>query len=282
MLNPLVSIVIPCYNHQTYVAETIQSVIDQGYQNIELIIIDDGSKDGSVAVISSLEAQCLERFKRFEFRSRPNKGLSATLNEALSWCEGEFYSALASDDRIYPDKIERQVEILNNNKSIVAVFGGIELINEHNQSLGFIREKTKIFKFEDLMCSHTFLPAPTQLIRLKALREVGGYIDGMIIEDWYSYLKLLEFNESILYIDQVFSYYRSHGENTYSNPYQMALGRLQVLHEFRHQDLYEKAYIKANWDNVIQLTRKNFILSMKVFLSCIAHNFKLILKKILK
>ena len=101
---PLVSIVIPCYNHSQFVQETIQSIIDQDYENIELIIIDDGSKDNSVEVIQEMIPACEERFVRFEFRYRPNKGLCATLNEALEWCEGEYFSPLASDDIALPHK----------------------------------------------------------------------------------------------------------------------------------------------------------------------------------
>ena len=102
---PLVSVVIPCYNHESFVQDSIQSVIDQTYQNIELIIIDDGSKDGSVEKIKEMIPACQERFIRFEFRHRPNKGLSATLNEALEWCEGEFFSPLASDASFSASKI---------------------------------------------------------------------------------------------------------------------------------------------------------------------------------
>ncbi|EPK1752121.1 glycosyltransferase family 2 protein, partial [Acinetobacter baumannii] len=94
---PLVSIVIPCYNHVDYVQDCIQSIIDQTYQNIELIIIDDGSKDESVLKINEMLKKCENRFSRFEFRHRPNKGLSATLNEALEWCQGEYFATLASD-----------------------------------------------------------------------------------------------------------------------------------------------------------------------------------------
>ena len=90
---PLVSVVIPCYNHEQFVQDSIQSVIDQTYRNIELIIIDDGSKDGSVEKIQEMVDICEQRFTRFEFRSRPNKGLSSTLNEALEWCKGKYFSA---------------------------------------------------------------------------------------------------------------------------------------------------------------------------------------------
>ncbi|HCJ6574862.1 TPA: glycosyltransferase family 2 protein, partial [Acinetobacter baumannii] len=111
---PLVSIIIPCYNHANFVQDCIQSVIAQTYQNIELIIIDDGSKDETVEKIQKLVTQCTERFVKFEFRHRPNKGLSATLNEALEWCQGEYFSAIASDDMMLNDKIEIQIDFLKN------------------------------------------------------------------------------------------------------------------------------------------------------------------------
>ena len=87
--SPLVSVVIACYNHENFVQDCIKSVVAQTYDNIELIIIDDGSKDSSVEKISELIDVCQNRFSRFEFRHRSNKGLTATLNEALERRQGE-------------------------------------------------------------------------------------------------------------------------------------------------------------------------------------------------
>ena len=103
---PLISVVIPCYNHENFVQEAIQSVIDQDYKNIELLIIDDGSKDSSVEKIEELIPVCKQRFNRFEFKSRANKGISATLNEALAWANGDFFTICASDDSFHRNKIK--------------------------------------------------------------------------------------------------------------------------------------------------------------------------------
>lgn len=70
---PLVSVVIPCYSHGNFVQDCIQSVISQTYQNIELIIIDDGSKDNSISKIEEMIEKCEKRFVRFEFRHRQIK-----------------------------------------------------------------------------------------------------------------------------------------------------------------------------------------------------------------
>ena len=279
---PLVSVVIPCYNHEKFVQDSIQSVIDQTYQNIELIIIDDGSKDRSVETIQQMILACEQRFTRFEFRSRSNKGLSATLNEALAWCQGEYYSAIASDDMMFISKTEKQVEILSQEPNVVAVFGAVELIDNKNNKIGEIRQPDKNFEFNDLLYTDRFLPAPTQMIRMESLRETGGFIDGMIIEDWYIYLKLLESGNKIIYKDELYAYYRNHGENTFSNPYKMALGRLQVLNNFQQYTLFKKAYIKACWDNVLEMVQTDFKLSCLVLMSRIFHKLKLLYKKILK
>ena len=84
---PLVSVVVPCYNHEKYVKETIESIVNQTYKNIELIVIDDGSKDNSVKVIQELADKY-----GFTFIHRPNKGLSATLNEGIRLSKGKYFN----------------------------------------------------------------------------------------------------------------------------------------------------------------------------------------------
>ena len=85
---PLVSICIPSYNHEKYVAETIVSVILQDYQNIELIIIDDCSEDNSDVIINSFVDKCKARFLRFEYyKNTENKGISYNLNQAIKWSQ---------------------------------------------------------------------------------------------------------------------------------------------------------------------------------------------------
>lgn len=279
---PLVSVVIPCYNHENFVKDCIQSVIDQTYENIELIIIDDGSKDNSVEKIQEIVVDCEKRFVRFEFRHRANKGLSSTLNEALEWCSGDFISPIASDDLMLVGKTARQVELLQEYQGKTAIFGAVQLINNENIKIGEIRQSNKIFKFDDLIYTDNFLPAPTQMIRLDALKAIGGFVDGMIVEDWYIYLKLLETGGEIIYIDELFCSYRTHDGNTFSNPYKMSLGRLQVLNEFSHHKAYKKAFIKACWDNALETLKLDFKLSITIFAYRLFYKFKLVAKKIFR
>jgi len=104
--NPLVSIVVPSYNHARYLPATLESVFAQTYRNVELIVIDDGSSDGSHAVIESLLARC-------PFPStgiyRENRGAHATLNEAVQRSRGVYINPLNSDDAFEPARIEALV-----------------------------------------------------------------------------------------------------------------------------------------------------------------------------
>ena len=244
----LVSIIIPCYNHEIFVKDTIQSVIDQTYQNIELIIIDDGSIDKSTCKIQEMTHLCEQRFVRFEFRTRPNKGLSATLNEAVEWCKGEYFSAIASDDIMLDKKTAIQVNILNENQHITAVFGGAIIIDKNNNKIDTLLYENREYNFENIILHQHILPAPTQMIRMKVLEKIGGYKSYLIIEDWYMWLKLSQFG-NILYVKEIFSLYRQHDSNISNNVMKMRQGRLDVLDYFKDSEHYRQAINNVRWIN---------------------------------
>lgn len=236
---PLVSIVIPCYNHAQFVQETIQSVIDQDYENIELIIIDDGSRDNSVEVIKEMIPACETRFKRFEFRHRQNKGLCATLNEALEWCVGEFFSAIASDDIALKHKISFLVERIEMDAAH-AVFG---LLCEFSENKKFIKPQNQIIEhcFEDLIYQIHIPAAPTAMITTSILREVGGYNEDLMIEDWFMWLVLAKKGCKLISYPEVLALYRRHDGNMTNSLEKMHQGRLDILDLFKGEGCYNKA-----------------------------------------
>jgi alpha-1,3-rhamnosyltransferase len=242
MAKKLVSVIIPSYNHTDYIGDTIKSVIDQSYEYIELIIIDDGSIDDSVVVISSLAAYCSSRFIRFEFLQQKNKGLSFTLNRALSVCEGEYLICIGSDDKMTPDRVERQVKLLNESEEMcVGVFGSAHIINKESEIIGDLLLKSDTLKFDDIFLHRHNLPACTQMLKIKKVRYVGGFPVGYVIEDWYLWLSLT-FDGSYIKVNDSFNaYYRKHAKNTSSNVSLMHVERLKVLALFESKtapDLY--------------------------------------------
>lgn len=248
---PLVSIIIPCYNHERYVQDCIQSVIDQTYSNIELIIIDDGSKDNSVQLIEGLIKECQSRFTRFEFRSRPNKGLSATLNEALEWVQGKYVACIASDDMLMEDKTEIQVAYLESHPDTVAVFGNVELIDNDNKPVGSIKSQSGPRSFKSMMLEGTRISAPTQMIRTDAIRKTGGYKENLLIEDAYMWLKLSEIG-NLYVLNNTFALYRRHDSNLSSSFEKMQRGRLEFIKEFKYSQHYNSAVKRIKWFNAFE------------------------------
>lgn len=244
---PLVSVVIPCYNHENFVKDCIQSVIDQTYENIELIIIDDGSKDNSVEKIQEMISTCKERFFRFEFRHRPNKGLSATLNEALEWCQGVYYSAIASDDIIYAEKISIQVEYLEKDLKLLAVFGGVEIIDNNNTFIRSAIPSNKNLIFKNIFLSNYTIFACTQLIRLNAVKKLGNapYPSHIIMEDIYMWLKLSE-KGCLKNLPYIFAKYRVHDSNTMKKIELINQEKLNIINEFSYSKYYDRAIRIAN------------------------------------
>lgn len=236
--SPLVSIVIPCYNHAQFVQETIQSVIDQDYENIELIIIDDGSKDNSVEVIQEMIPACEERFVRFEFRHRPNKGLCATLNEALEWCEGEYFSPLASDDIALPHKTSFLIK-KHQQYDAAVVFGSARKFNIEKEGKDLLLNCEHTLK--DLMFIKNMPAAPASLMRTDIIRNVGGFLEGVALEDLYMWLKLTSNGEKLYSFPEVVVKYRDHEANTIKQFEFMHKQRLKVLELFSSVPYYKEA-----------------------------------------
>jgi alpha-1,3-rhamnosyltransferase len=238
--DPLVSVVIPCYNHARYVRECILSVIEQAYKNIELIVIDDGSKDTSVHVIEGMRDLCEARFTRFKFIPRENRGLCNTLNQALEWCEGEYYAALASDDVWLPFKLEKQVEYLEAHPEVVAVFGGVTLIDENGCILRKV-EKPGSFGFREIFLNRYFLPTPTALVRRLELLAIG-YDPLIKIEDWNMWLKLSKRTKrQLVSLRESVTLYRQHGDNMSGDARMMYTEGLKILSQFSDDVDYEQA-----------------------------------------
>ena len=123
MNNKLVSVIIPVYNAEFYIQLALESVSKQTYQELEVIVIDDGSTDGTLRI---LETFCDPRIKVI---SRGNRGLISTLNECIELSSGEYIARMDADDICYPTRIEEQIKYLSKNKEIGVLFTGLEYID---------------------------------------------------------------------------------------------------------------------------------------------------------
>ena len=193
--NPLVSVIAVCYNHARYVIECLDSVRNQTYPNLQIIIMDDYSQDDSVGLIRNwVERHGVEcKFVAHE----QNQGVCRTFNEALELAKGEYISLIATDDSWLSDKLSRQVAIMEQFPDDVGiVYSDAYQIDEHGQRLPemFIAAHRQFGTIpegdlrEELVVGN-FIPAMTTLIRRTVYDRVGRYDESLAFEDWDFWLR---------------------------------------------------------------------------------------------
>src|SRR5574344_2044614 len=143
MKKKLVSVLIPSFNHEKYINQTIRSVLDQTYSRIELIIIDDGSTDHTYQMEQCMEKQCIARFEKFILKKQDNEGTISTLNSLIKLAHGEYILILASDDILDNNAISLEVNILENDNEVGVVVGK-NLIIDEKSNICFWNENREI------------------------------------------------------------------------------------------------------------------------------------------
>ncbi|WKS94939.1 glycosyltransferase [Riemerella columbina] len=184
---PLVSVLLPAYNVEAYIAETVESVLEQSFTNFELIIINDGSTDKTLQVV--------EAFKdpRIILVNQENLGLAKTLNKGLQMARGEYIARIDGDDICYRNRLKIQVEYLENHPEIGLLGTGIELIDEQSQHLGYrvpiIGQHILpwVIRYQGNPIKH-----PTVMFRRQLALDCGGYDQriGKYFEDYMLWLKM--------------------------------------------------------------------------------------------
>jgi glycosyltransferase involved in cell wall biosynthesis len=192
MSHPLVSILCLCYNHEDFVAAAIQSVLNQTYPSIQLIIVDDGSTDGSASVIRGfLKENPATTF----IHNLENKGYTKALNQALQKVSGEFIVDLAADDILLPTRVEEGVAALLAMGSKYGVhFSDAELIDSNAKSLGLHSAKhphehiPQGDVYVDIIQRYFICP-PTMLFRTSVIEQLGGYDEALFFEDFDFFIR---------------------------------------------------------------------------------------------
>ena len=238
----LVSVLIPAYNHENYIQETIRTIINQTYQNIELIVIDDGSKDSTWQKIKEMEEACKERFFEVHFETKENEGTCKTLNKLLSLAKGEYVFIIASDDLAKPRAIKTFVKFLEKNPDYALVVGNNDIIDENSkicywdedrnvvyskteakwETFGECLQKGKCFDFNSphfgtyqTLYPGNYIPNG-YLVRKSIFEKTGCFTPNAPLEDWYLMLQISKYAKMKFINEPLFSY-RWHGANSMNN-----------------------------------------------------------------
>ena len=239
----LVSVLIPAYNHEKYVQETIKSIINQTYKNIELIVVDDGSKDTTWQKMQEIKEECEKRFVRVHFETKENEGTCMTLNKLVSLAKGEYVYLIASDDIAVSNAIELEVDFLNANPEYALVVGDDGIIDSEGQICYWDKDRNNVYD-EKQACYKTFGDLlkhsrksidfnssdfgtyktlyvgnyiPNGFLVRKSIYDIiGCYTTEAPLEDFWMMLQISKYAK-MKYIDKILFYYRWHGANSVVN-----------------------------------------------------------------
>ncbi|WFS19358.1 glycosyltransferase [Pseudomonas sp. 905_Psudmo1] len=237
---PLVSVIIASYNHAPYIEASIRSVLAQSYPNIELLVVDDGSKDDSVERIRVLQAEY-----DFDFQRQSNQGLSRTLNAAIVRAKGSIIVPFGSDDIMRPERIAKQVTYLHDKPEVGICSANIDFIDAQGNPFPDSEQKLRHLPFRRLDFDDLFLdrkPGPqaaTLMFRREALEAVGGFDPDIRLEDVYICLKILRAGFYIDILGEVLADYRKHESNTYKHLRFMTDNMLKTYACFSDHPSYE-------------------------------------------
>lgn len=219
---PLVSVLLPSYNHEQYIQAAIESVYQQTYQNIELIVIDDGSTDNSVEILTQLQKKY-----GFVFFQQENEGLIATLEKLGELANGEYISLFSSDDLYHPNKIDTLVSYLENNRQFSMVYSKIALINSESESKLVVDEPYQEGDiFFKLLCGDFFINGLATLVRAdvySSYTRMNSYIDDL--QFWLA----LSRHNPIGFVNEVTAYYRIHNNHLSKDLIKMQKSEFDIL-----------------------------------------------------
>lgn len=257
-MNYVVSVVIPTFNRCHFLEIAIESVLAQTFKNFELIVIDDGSTDGTRELI-------MNKYEgKLTYVWQPNLERSRARNLGLSLSSGKYIAFLDSDDKWHPDKLRFQVSYIESRRkkdeNIALVCSSVRLINKDGELISsqIVGRKKNLEKFqlEDyLLGPRIYAPPSNALIFADFVKEVGGFDPELLfVEDWGLLVKLRS-KYKFVYIDIPLTFYRIHNKNNQSFP---SINKIEnhLLALFKLLDEFPKN--KINGDKILFAKAKIF------------------------
>ncbi|MFB2837627.1 glycosyltransferase [Floridanema evergladense] len=236
---PIISVIIPTYNAEKTIQKTIESVLNQTFTNFELIIINDGSQDATREILSRILDSRLKVF------SYPNAGLAASRNRGIYHASSQYISFLDADDLWTPDKLEAQLQALQNNSQAAVAYSWTDCIDESGQFLRrgyYISASGNVYK--KLLLTNFLENGSNPLIRKEAFDKVGGFDESLnSAEDWDMYLRLAACYNFVA-VSSVQILYRISATSMSTNVSRMETACLQVINKTFNQSPSSLQYLK--------------------------------------
>ena len=211
---PLVSIIIPCYNYEKYVEKSIESALAQTYKNIEIIVVDNGSTDNSLSIINKFSTNKKVRILTFENNNPPGKKNSFHFHDAIKESKGEYISTLYADDWYLPDKIEKQLDLFSRIPDSVGVVycHGSGYIEKDNVKFKWHFQSVRGYVFNDYLKKGDVVIPISPLVKRYCYKIIGSnniwsgteydflimslYVDFDFVDEYLVVMRLHNYNDA--------------------------------------------------------------------------------------
>lgn len=232
-----VSVIIPYYNHLDYIFTTIDSVLNQSFNDFELIVVNDGSPcDGHEKI------KKYSQLKRFTYIYQDNAGVSSALNHGIRKASGEYVALIGSDDVMEVSRLEIQYRMMSESL-IDGLATYVERIDKDGLFINAVNPKKSGFlDFNYFLSTDFYFPAPSAMYRKSKLISAGLFDITKTIEDWSLWLKLSKANAKLYLHDEILTKYRIH-DSASSNDIKMFAGICDILVEHRKGHISKVLYI---------------------------------------
>lgn len=267
---PLVTVIVPSYNHRNYLEQCLDSIKNQTFHDFQWIVVDDGSSDGSQGFLKERQS-----FYGYELILQKNKGVSVTLTETLSLhAKGKYLAACASDDAWLPNKLEIQVDYMESHPNCAMCFGRTYKIDVNSNIIGDDSYKSHLYKggsiFDDII-TQKFHPPVNYMQRIDVLKSLGYYPKGIIAEDFYMNCKIA-LNYEIGYIPEFLGYYREAPLVSKRDPYSLVKSHEDTIMLYKSQPIFNRAIKLSNLRTFLKISpyKKYKLLSLKYMMGSLS------------
>lgn len=238
---PIVSVIIPLYNSEKFIAETIESVSRQTFRNFEVLLVDDGSTDGSKEIVQ----RCISGDSRFKYIYQSNKGVSAARNNGFNHSNGMFVAFLDSDDVWEPDNLELKLERFDDD-NIGLVHSDAVIINEHSARTEAVLSGCEGDILDALLSwQGTQISGPSSiLVRRKVLEIVGLFDENLSTAADKDLFVRIAAQFKVARIKKITWRYRLHGANMHKNIRAMEADVLRLYAKAHEMHLFRDAFFE--------------------------------------
>ena len=220
---PVVSVVMPVYNGEAYLAEAVESILSQTLRDLELVIIDDGSTDGTASILRRYG----QADRRVRVQIRTHRGLVAALNEGCGLARGTYIARMDADDVALPDRLQKEVAFLEAHPDVAVVGGCQDVVNEHGDVIERIRMPEGDADIRARIGQENAMSHPTAMFRKEVFERVGGYrLAVAYAEDYDLWLRIAERHQLANLPDTVLRYRIHAGASSVRSRKQQVLAKL--------------------------------------------------------